>query len=74
MNMPTERDGKKYYCLGEAAQVSGMGINTLLMWVNAGELDSFKDDALDIFIEEQSLRARVARRFGGGERDERTGL
>ena len=63
--MPTKRDGKTYYYLGEAAQVFGVGINMLLSWVNAGLVKSYQGNALDIFIEEQSLRACIARHQGG---------
>ena len=62
--MPTVRNGETYYYLGEAAQVFGVGVNTLLFWVNSGKVKSYQGSALDIFIEEQSLRACIARHKG----------
>ena len=63
--MPTKRDGKTYYYLGEAAQVFGIAINTLLNWISVGEIKSYMGDARGMVVEEQSLRACIARHQGG---------
>jgi len=62
--MPTKHRGQTYYYLGEAAQIFGVGIDTLLSWVNAGLVKSYRGNALDIFIEEHSLRVCIAQRQG----------
>ena len=63
-NMLTERNGKRYYRLGEAAQAFGIGINVLLTWAHSGEVETLRGNALDILFEETSLRGRIARHQG----------
>ena len=61
--MPTRRGNNTYYYLDEASQTFGTHINTLLLWVNTGQVKSRREGS-PVLIEEQSLRACIARHKG----------